>query len=37
MGYKTDWFKGIFPALVTPFAGNGRGLQSMFDQGAYGE
>jgi 4-hydroxy-tetrahydrodipicolinate synthase len=19
MGYKTDWFKGIFPALVTPF------------------
>ncbi len=21
MGYKTDWFKGIFPALVTPFDG----------------
>lgn len=21
MGYKTDWFKGIFPALVTPFTG----------------
>ena len=20
MGYKTDWFQGIFPALVTPFA-----------------
>jgi len=23
MGYKTDWFTGIFPALVTPFEGNG--------------
>jgi len=37
MGYKTDWFKGIFPALVTPFAGNGSGQQSTFDQGAYRE
>jgi len=37
MGYKTDWFKGIFPALVTPFAGNGSGHQSKFDQGAYRE
>jgi len=23
MGHKTDWFKGIFPALVTPFTGDG--------------
>jgi len=23
MGYKTEWFKGIFPALVTPFFANG--------------
>ncbi len=23
MGYKTDWFKGIFPALVTPFEPQG--------------
>jgi len=23
MGYKTDWFKGIFPALVTPFTPGG--------------
>ncbi|HSR63452.1 MAG TPA: dihydrodipicolinate synthase family protein, partial [Gammaproteobacteria bacterium] len=22
MGYKTEWFKGIFPALVTPFTGD---------------
>jgi 4-hydroxy-tetrahydrodipicolinate synthase len=22
MGYKTDWFNGIFPALVTPFGPN---------------
>ncbi|MGD1996554.1 MAG: dihydrodipicolinate synthase family protein [Anaerolineae bacterium] len=30
MSYKTDWFRGIFPALVTPFAKDG-GL----DEGAY--
>jgi 4-hydroxy-tetrahydrodipicolinate synthase len=23
MGYKTDWMKGIFPALVTPFEPQG--------------
>ncbi|MGD2105026.1 MAG: dihydrodipicolinate synthase family protein, partial [Anaerolineae bacterium] len=23
MGYKTEWFKGIFPALVTPFTPGG--------------
>ena len=23
MGYKTDWFNGIFPALVTPFTAEG--------------
>lgn len=32
MGYKTDWFKGIFPALVTPFE-PGSGV----DEGAYRE
>jgi len=32
MGYKTDWFRGIFPALVTPFVPGG-GL----DEGAYRE
>ena len=30
MGYKTDWFKGIFPALVTPFDKNDR-----IDEAAY--
>ncbi len=30
MGYKTDWFKGIFPALVTPFTSDSR-----FDEAAY--
>jgi len=30
MGYKTDWFRGIFPALVTPFA-----RDSSFDEAAY--
>ena len=24
MGYKTDWFKGILPALVTPFTKDDR-------------
>ena len=32
MGYKTDWFKGIFPALVTPFDG-----QDRVDEVAYRE
>ncbi len=32
MGYKTDWFKGIFPALVTPFTPDGK-----LDEGAYRE
>lgn len=31
MGYKTDWFKGIFPALVTPFTPEG------VDESAYRE
>lgn len=30
MGYKTDWFKGIYPALVTPFSRDDR-----FDEAAY--
>jgi 4-hydroxy-tetrahydrodipicolinate synthase len=30
MGYKTDWFKGIFPALVTPFTADDR-----LDEAAY--
>jgi 4-hydroxy-tetrahydrodipicolinate synthase len=30
MGYKTEWFKGIYPALVTPFSADG-GL----DEAAY--
>jgi len=32
MGYKTDWFKGIFPALVTPFTADDKP-----DEGAYRE
>ncbi len=32
MGYKTEWFKGIFPALVTPFT---KGDQ--IDEAAYRE
>jgi len=32
MGYKTDWFKGIFPALVTPFD-----EQDAVDEVAYRE
>jgi len=31
MGYKTDWLKGIFPALVTPFTAEG------VDEDAYRE
>jgi len=30
MGYKTEWFKGIFPALVTPFT-----KDDMLDESAY--
>ena len=30
MGYKTDWLRGIFPALVTPFVPGGG-----VDEGAY--
>lgn len=32
MGYKTDWFKGIFPALVTPFTED-----DTIDEAAYRE
>jgi 4-hydroxy-tetrahydrodipicolinate synthase len=32
MGYKTDWFKGIFPALVTPLKSDGG-----VDEAAYRE
>jgi 4-hydroxy-tetrahydrodipicolinate synthase len=32
MGYKTNWFKGIFPALVTPFDAHDR-----VDEAAYRE
>lgn len=30
MGYKTEWFKGIFPALVTPFT-----AEDKVDEDAY--
>lgn len=30
MGYKTEWFRGIYPALVTPFTEDG-----LFDEAAY--
>jgi len=30
MGYKTEWFRGIYPALVTPFREDG-----SFDEAAY--
>jgi 4-hydroxy-tetrahydrodipicolinate synthase len=32
MGYKTDWYKGIYPALVTPFDEN-----DQVDEAAYRE
>ena len=32
MGYKTEWFKGIFPALVTPFT-----KDDKLDEAAYRE
>jgi len=32
MGYKTDWLKGIFPALVTPFT-----KEDKIDEAAYRE
>ncbi len=32
MGYKTEWFKGIFPALVTPFSADDK-----LDEAAYRE
>jgi 4-hydroxy-tetrahydrodipicolinate synthase len=32
MGYKTDWFKGIFPALATPFS-----QDDTLDEAAYRE
>jgi len=32
MGYKTDWFKGVFPALVTPFD-----THDQVDEAAYRE
>ncbi len=32
MGYKTEWLRGIFPALVTPFTAG-----DMLDEGAYRE
>ena len=32
MGYKTDWLKGIFPALVTPFT-----TDDKLDEAAYRE
>jgi len=32
MGYKTDWLKGIFPALITPFTAD-----DELDEGAYRE
>ncbi len=35
MGYKTEWFKGIFPALVTPFAKDD--AASLIDEAAYRE
>ena len=35
MSYKTDWFKGIFPALVTPFTKDD--AASLIDEAAYRE
>ena len=36
MGYKTEWLKGIFPALVTPFTTGGSAVTSI-DEAAYRE
>jgi 4-hydroxy-tetrahydrodipicolinate synthase len=32
MGYKTDWFRGIFPALVTPFTDSNQLDEPAFRQ-----
>jgi 4-hydroxy-tetrahydrodipicolinate synthase len=32
MGYKTDWFQGIFPALVTPFDARGKLNEAAYRQ-----
>ncbi len=37
MGYKTDWFRGIFPALVTPFTSAGAQTGGKIDESAYRE
>ena len=36
MGYKTEWFKGIFPALVTPFTADDNDA-SLIDEVGYRE
>jgi 4-hydroxy-tetrahydrodipicolinate synthase len=36
MGYKTEWLKGIFPPLVTPFTADVNGA-SLIDEDAYRE
>jgi 4-hydroxy-tetrahydrodipicolinate synthase len=37
MGYKTEWLKGIFPALVTPFTADVDAARSGLDEDAYRE